>query len=106
VGIIIVGIIGILLMYIGGLVWHFLMIYIGMIIVGAAIGILLVYIVMIMAYIGMAFAIYKKSKIKSCGDFDNKTSLGVYICYDCIKEEKTRKNFLSQYDKLTEARTD
>jgi hypothetical protein len=23
---------------------------------------------------------------KCCGDFDNETSLGVYICYDCIEK--------------------
>ncbi len=38
---------------------------------------------------------YNKNDAKRCGDFDNDTSLGVYICYICIKNQKKRQNFLS-----------
>jgi hypothetical protein len=42
---------------------------------------------------------------KRCGDFDNEISLGVYICEDYIKNEKTRNHFFSNYDKSTKVRT-
>jgi hypothetical protein len=52
------------------------------------------------------YTTYYRSKTKCCGDFDNESSRGFYICYGCIKNEQTKKNFLSQYDKSTQARTD
>jgi hypothetical protein len=42
---------------------------------------------------------YKESETKRCGNFDNEISLGIYICYDCIKDERSRNTFLSQYNK-------
>ncbi len=48
---------------------------------------------------------FKVTETKCCGDFDNETYRGVYICYNCIKNVQTRNIFLSQYDKSTEART-
>ncbi len=41
---------------------------------------------------------YYKNNVKCCGDFDNDTSRGVYICWSCIWYDHIRKAFLSKYD--------
>jgi hypothetical protein len=60
--------------------------------------------ILVMTTIGL-IAIYKKNKTKRCGDFDNEISLGVYICYSCIVNEKRRNTYINQYEKSIEART-
>jgi hypothetical protein len=47
---------------------------------------------------GLALAGYKKNDAKSCGDIDDNSSLGFYICQDCIDNKEKRQNFLGQYD--------
>ncbi len=41
----------------------------------------------------------KKSETKSCGDFDDNSSTGVYICEGCITNIHRIYAFLQNYDK-------
>jgi hypothetical protein len=48
--------------------------------------------------------INKRSETKFCEEFDdNAPSLGVYICYGCIKNEREKNIFLIEYYKPIEA---